>query len=162
MKRLPFERRYQLESIPCETCGGSGKYSLEHTCLNCRSMGRRITAPGRQLFYAICDLLGRPVTERESRIQPDHLELIAGAQVRVGMKVGELLPGRIPKPPLRLVTAVEERNLSLVITFADGTAWPYSDLTLFTRELTEPELQRVDALMADHLGEGAVEGSAVA
>lgn len=158
MKRLHFERAYLLESSPCDRCHGTGRFSRVATnrptvCYNCRGLGRKITRDGRQLFEAIAELLGKPVIERESRIQPKHLESILGRDVQPGMRVAMVRY----RHPLRDVASVSTPGVNdLRIEYTDGYVVHASGIAAFARELTAAELDRVEAMMAQHVGRGAV------
>lgn len=162
MKLLPFERRYQLESTPCDSCGGTGLFpqpapNTDPVCWNCRGLGRRVTRDGRELFYEVAELLGVPVLERESRIPPKHFDLIFAKNVVAGMKVGNAHPDRKRAPcVVHMVTHV---GLSIALQFEDGTQERVSPHDTFKRELTEKELRCVDALMTGYVGKGAVDAS---
>lgn len=145
MRFLPFERAYQLEAVVCDRCAGSGQASnptprMVPECWYCRSLGRRITAPGRRVFYEICELLGRPVTHQESRIAPRHIEVIRAEQIRAGMRVASQAPGA-PFETLNADTAA---------------ALARQRLALFRRELTSDEIDRAEDLMASRVGAGVV------
>lgn len=163
MKLLPFERRYRLESVVCETCSGSGQYSVEHVCLNCRGLGRRVTARGRELFYAIAEHLLNPVHERESRISPKHLDTIRGGRLWPEMRVRPIARSRMADilgNEWRDVARVFSRGDDDVeVTFADGLTTRIPDYEPLVRELTEKELADVDTLMAQHVGNGAEDTS---
>lgn len=55
MKRLPIERAFQIESVPCPRCNGTGKklswardiYGRSAECYNCKAWGRKPTPAGR-------------------------------------------------------------------------------------------------------------------
>lgn len=155
MKLLAFERRYVLESTPCESCRGSGKYNMAEDCWNCRGLGRRISLDGRELFYAVAELLNVPVIERESRIPPKHLDRLFARQVTAGMKVGRAHPDHRTAPQL-VTAAVPIHAGNVEIKFESGGLVRVSDHELFNRELTEKELEEVDQFMAEYLGDGAV------
>lgn len=82
MKRLVFERTYQLESIPCDRCAGSGGFtgrgrdyqtlSTLHRgrCYWCKGLGWKPTPAGKALFYAIADLLEVKYQHRVARLDP--------------------------------------------------------------------------------------------
>lgn len=161
MKYLTFERRYALESTPCERCAGSGRFAhpqrdRARDCMNCRGLGRKITRAGRDLFKLIAEQLGRPVIMRESRIRPDHLDLVDGRQVGAGMRVAPIDPPR-PRAVFRDVRRVQPLLLDQRrLDFTDGTRLSVSAYTSLLRELTRAELDRVDAILASHLGRGAL------
>ena len=156
MRFLPFEREYVLEFTPCDRCAGSGRWGIGlRQCHNCRGLGRRVTKEGRELFYDICELLGKPVVTFESRIQPKHLDRIFGGQLRVGMRVARVGPK--PGTPLHeIVQVVPAANDSARVVFADGSVIAAGALDTFDRELTESEIARVGQLMAARRGQGAV------
>lgn len=159
MKFLPFERTYQLESLACSRCAGSGRFAAPAThgvpdCYNCRGLGRWFPRVARELFDEVCALLGRPVTERESRIAPKHLEAIVARQLRVGMCVAETRPDR--RRPRQIITAIEPMPLEQIrITFADRYRVSLSPDALLSRELTPTELDEAEALLADRIDHGA-------
>lgn len=160
MKLLAFERKYHLDGATCDTCAGSGLYAhprrdSDPVCWNCRGLGRRISLAGRELFYAIAELLGAPVLERESRIPPKHLDHVFAKNIVEGMKVGNAHPDR--RQPPRIVEFVSMANHSVLITFQDGTQERASAHDTFRREFTEQELRKVDTLMAGFVGKGAIE-----
>lgn len=167
MKLLPFERRYRLDSTPCETCAGSGRFSAAGECWNCRGLGRRITAAGRDLFDRIAEMLGTPVLQHESRVAPKHFNLVRADQLRCGMRIRPLRDSRLDgflggRPgllgnKLRDVLKVQAHDGNITVTFADGDTVIAADHEHLVRELTPVELDAVDKLMAEHLGAGAVE-----
>lgn len=154
MKRLPFERAFLLDSYPCDRCQASGRFTLTRTCLYCRGLGRRITAEGRRLFYEICELLGKPVLRKESRIQPKHLETIMGSQLRVGMKVAPVR-GIPPAPFQEIVEIRLMKGDRARLLFEDGSGRIAEGTESFRRELTSAELDVVQVLMSGRLGNGA-------
>jgi hypothetical protein len=82
-RRLPFERKYLLDGENCPRCNGTGlatRSSRNQTpeCWSCRGLGRKLTREARDVFAAICMLMGKPVTEGASRIEPRHLDTISG------------------------------------------------------------------------------------
>jgi len=157
VKRLPFERTYLLDSVPCPRCAGSGVFAAParppRECWNCRGLGRKLTQDARELFYEISELLGAPVEHRETRIQTRHIETIRADRVRPGMAVTDTHVDRRRTP--RSVATVQQMPLEqLRVTFVDGSIVNVPPYELFARELTRAELDRVDALMAQRLGEG--------
>lgn len=158
-KFLSFERTYALEWEPCPRCAGSGGYGHSvprygSVCFNCRGLGRRITRAGRDLFKEICRELGRPVLERESRIDPKHLDQVYGRELKVGMCVGALYP---VKKPRKVITALEWLQLGQVrVTFEGESQAVFSAMDSLSRELTHVEIDRVQRLMAMRIDVGAI------
>lgn len=156
MKYLPFELRYALEAMPCERCSGSGRWGVGlRQCHNCRGLGRKVTLAGRELFYAIADLLGKPVVTRESRIPVKHFERILGQQLRVGMRVARLRYTRAPAFS-DIAEAVPFAG-GMRLRLADGSVMVAGSIETFDRALTDAEIARAEALMVEHAGRGAVE-----
>jgi hypothetical protein len=160
MRYLPFERAFELESMPCIRCDESGVYSSPNQratreCWNCRGLGRLITPRGRALFAEICAQLGHPVILRESRVQPKHLDMIFASAVREGMHVAP--PYQLPRAAPQRVTKVEHVvSGSVRITLEDGSVLGLSGIDALRRELTAAELDQIDAFMALHVGAGAL------
>ena len=159
MRLLPFERAYHLDSEACDRCGGTGEFagagSGRSDCFNCRRLGRKITREGRELFYEICELLSKPVLERESRIEPKHLETILGKQLRVGMRVARMRDG--PAAAVREIVQLVPLSLAQArLVFTDGSVEVASPIETYVRELAPAELDAVEAFMATRLSAGAV------
>lgn len=157
-KFLPFERTYALEWEKCARCAGSGRTRhavprYADVCYNCRGLGRKITARGRELWREICRALGKPVAEKESRIEPKWLGTIHAQYVRPGMCVGAIYP--VKRPP-KVVSIVESLGVQLRFTFEGSSQAVFSTHDSLSRELTPAELSRVGALMAEQLNQGAV------
>ena len=94
--------------------------------------------------------------ERESRIQPAHLDMIIGRLVRAGMRVAPIDPPR-PRAVFREVRRVQPLQLQQArLTFEDKTRLVVSAHAFLLRELTSSELDHVDALMSAYLDRGAV------
>jgi hypothetical protein len=163
VKRLPFERELLLAYERCSSCDGAGVVgraatNAPRTCWNCRGIGRKISRDGRELFYEVCELLGKPVTEKESRVRPKHLQTIFARDVRPGMYV-KPMRSRATKP--RVVEAVERLASGWIrLRYVDGAHDGVSDIESFERELTDAEISAAQELMASHIGNGAVNAPA--
>lgn len=164
MKTLPFEGRFVLDTEACPRCAGSGQYAhptpaLPADCFNCRGLGRKPTSEALQLFYQVCELLGKPIAqrEREGRLEPKHLETIWARDVRAGMCVRMQAPGpaRDWPVPVQAVEVLEASNLR--IRFEDGTTKAIPEFTLLQRVLTDEEIANAQSFMAGRLGHGAVD-----
>jgi hypothetical protein len=159
MRFLEFERRYQLESEPCPRCNGDGIYGsvaqrMSRQCYNCRGLGRKISRAGRELFKAICLELGHPVSIKDSRIDPKHIDQVYGRELKVGMCVGQLYPQKLPR---KVITAIEWLQLGQArVTFEESSVAVFGAIDSLARELTPAELDRVEHLMAARVGAGAV------
>lgn len=168
MKLLPFEEgAYRLETSDCPRCSGTGVYAhpdrrLPSDCMNCRGLGRKPTSEALQLFYEICELLGKPMARelRESRLEPKHLETIFGRDVVEGMKV-RVRSSSSDRDWLEAVARVEPVGLdNKRLHFADGSVKVVSAYAWLDREITPAEVERVQALMAERDGRGAVKAAA--
>lgn len=164
MKLLAFEGRYVLESTDCPRCGGKELYdhpSPRSTpeCWNCRGLGRKPSALALQLFYDICAMLGKPMTQalREGRLEPKHLLTIWGKELVPGMKVAMVTSGAQRDWP-EVIERIEDLPLEQRrLHFTDGSARVVSAYAYLHRELTPKEIDRVQAFMAQRVGKGVVE-----
>ena len=153
-----------LEGKSCQRCAGSGRASRAASnrpavCWYCRGLGRRISAIGRRLFREICELLGDPAgpkAARESRIDPRHLDALVVERVRPGMCVRE--QRATSDHPFRMVTAVEPLVPAGVrIRYADGSSDSVSQVYRpYERRLTDAEVDQVQQLMRERVGQGSV------
>lgn len=166
MKLLPFEGRYLLETSPCPRCDGSGLVShapagQSNVCYNCRGWGRKASSAGLKLFYAICDLLGHPMSQalREGRVEPKHLDTIFGRDVQVGMMVRVVAAAASREWPEAVVQMESVGLESKRIHLADGSVKLISMFSTLDRVLTAEEVERVQVFMAQHVGKGAVEAT---
>jgi len=160
MKLLPFEGRYLLESNPCPKCGGSGRYSastpgLPPECWNCRGTGRKPTPRALELYYLISEALEAPVVAT-GRFEPEHLEMLLGRQLRVGMAVRPLNT-REPVREIRRLTPLQLGSRRA--EFADGSVLAISPTASFVRRLTSYEIETIQTFMSSLLGDGVVEAT---
>jgi hypothetical protein len=153
MKYLAFEREIVLEGGVCPKCQGDGRVARAGVCWSCNALGRKITLAGRELFYQVCELLGRPIYKKESRIDVLHLGMVSADRVAVGMRVGDTHPSR---REMGLVTAVERTpDARVVVRLESGTVIVKSSQEPLKRELTDPEIDRAQVFMAHYMGKGA-------
>lgn len=163
MKTLAFEGEFLLDTEPCPRCDGSGQFAhasrtMPPACHNCRGLGRKPTSEALQLFYRICEHLGRPFTAqtREGRLEPKHLRHIWARDVKPGMYVAEVKPRARADWP-RVVESIEELPLGhRRLHYIDGSVQVLSSFALLTRELTDAEVTRVQAFLSQYVGRGAV------
>ena len=165
MRLMPFERRFVLDTTDCPRCAGSGAYAhadrqRPRDCLNCRGLGRHPSHEALQVFYQVCELLGSPLsrTQREGRLEPRHLSALMGKQLMVGMRIQPThLYGFAPSITWpRVVRSIERAEVRITVTLDDGSVFVVLDHQVFRRELTEEEIERVQAFMSTHVGQGVV------
>jgi hypothetical protein len=144
--RLDFEGRYVLETEPCPRCDASGVVSrttarFSSSCWNCRGTGRRPTPRARELYYLICEALGRPI-EATGRFEPKHLHMIYGRELLAGMRVKPLRRPHLGMRTIAKVTWGADRS-HLALAFEGGQYYAASSIESFARELTAPEIEAV-------------------
>jgi hypothetical protein len=157
-QRLPFERTTLVESRPCSRCGGTGGFR-SGACYDCNGWSRRPTTIGRELLKSVAALIGaRPALDEKGRFDVAPLRTVYGRDVRPGMAIADIR--LTPRPRAKRVIDVQHPDPvvtgTVKITFVDGSRATATALATFARELTEEEIERADAWMAQHVGRGAV------